>query len=131
MSDGAGALLVDHDGVLTGPGSEHVWRLVAEVRAAGHPTGVVSNAYGFGGFTRRRLAAMFDVLLASGEVGVAKPDPAMFALAVERVGVAAHRCVFVDDHAGHVAGAVRAGLVGVHHTDWWSTQAQVRAAFGL
>ncbi len=58
-----------------------------------------------------RVAAVLD----SSVVGVAKPDPAIFELAIEASGVARERTVHVGDSvAVDVLGAQGAGIVGVH-----------------
>jgi len=52
----------------------------------------------------------FDVVVISGREGLAKPDPAIFELALERTGVAAEEAVFVDDFRVNVAMARQVGL---------------------
>lgn len=59
------------------------------------------------------VAELFDDIVCSAEVGVAKPDPEIYALACERLGVPAAACVFVDDSEANVRAAARAGLRGV------------------
>ncbi len=82
--------------------------------------------------TRGHFAALdrFDALVISGVEGIAKPDPAIFVLACERLGVAPQEAVFVDDLTVNVAAAQAAGLTGVQFRD----AAQLRAdllALGL
>ena len=60
------------------------------------------------------LAALVDVLIASEDVGVAKPDPGIFRIALERTGVDAASAVMVGDSwANDIAGAHRAGIRAV------------------
>ena len=60
------------------------------------------------------LAALVDVLIASEDVGVSKPDPAIFRIALERTGVDAAEAVMVGDSwANDIAGAHRAGIRAV------------------
>jgi HAD superfamily hydrolase (TIGR01509 family) len=59
---------------------------------------------------------LFDVVFCSGDEGVTKPDPAAFALTLERLGVAPEEAVFVDDTPGHVEAARALGLYGIHFT---------------
>ena len=54
---------------------------------------------------------VFAELFYSCDEGVAKPDPAFFSRAVERLAVPAQRTLFVDDNGDNVAGAREAGLV--------------------
>jgi HAD superfamily hydrolase (TIGR01549 family) len=57
------------------------------------------------------LAEYFDELIVSGEVGVAKPDPAIFMLAMERLGVAPAEALFVGDSPEYdLRGAAAAGM---------------------
>ncbi|HEX5691854.1 MAG TPA: HAD family hydrolase [Roseiflexaceae bacterium] len=60
---------------------------------------------------RFELVKYFDVLIVSGEVDVAKPDPAIFALALGRLGVEPHQALFVGDSPEHdLRGAEAAGV---------------------
>jgi putative hydrolase of the HAD superfamily len=60
------------------------------------------------------LAGYFDALIVSGEVGVAKPDPAIFALALRQLGVAPRDALFVGDSPEHdMRGAEAAGMAFV------------------
>ncbi len=61
------------------------------------------------------VGELFDVLLCSGDIGVAKPDPAAFACALDRLGVAAGRCLFVDDLEENVRFAQRLGMLATHY----------------
>ena len=65
---------------------------------------------------RYDFESLFDELVYSHEVGVEKPDPAVYSLTQERLGVLAHEIVFLDDRAGAVDGAKAAGWHGVLHT---------------
>src|SRR2546426_550801 len=53
---------------------------------------------------------LFDDIVCSAEVGLAKPEPAIYALACDRLGVPPGACVFVDDHEANVDAATGAGL---------------------
>ncbi len=55
----------------------------------------------------------FDDIVISAEVKLAKPDPGIFQLAVERLGVEARQAIFVDDMQPNVFGAETAGLIGI------------------
>lgn len=65
------------------------------------------------------LAELFDVVVCSGDEGVAKPDAGIFLRTLERLGVAAHEAVFVDDTLRHVQ-AARA--LGIHAINFESAQ---------
>ena len=87
---------------------------VRSVRQAGYATALVTNNVQEAGDQWRDkvpLDELFDVVVDSSHVGVRKPDPAIYHLTLERLGgVAPEHGVFVDDHAGNIAGAHRAGL---------------------
>jgi putative hydrolase of the HAD superfamily len=61
-------------------------------------------------FRERGVAAPFDDVVVSGDVGVAKPDPAIFRLAAERLGVAPAVCLMIDDQPQHLRGAATTGM---------------------
>lgn len=90
---------------------------VEAARTAGLKTALLSNSWGQALYPRQRLDALFDVIVISGEVGLRKPDPAIFTLTTERLGSDPERCVFVDDHPGHLSSARDAGMTTVLHRD--------------
>ncbi|GGU36680.1 hypothetical protein GCM10010244_73710 [Streptomyces coeruleorubidus] len=51
----------------------------------------------------------------TGRIGVAKPDPRVFATAAQRVRADVRRCLVVDDTLAHVDAARAAGLTGLHY----------------
>ncbi len=55
----------------------------------------------------------FDAIVISGEAGLVKPDARIYHLAAERLGVAPAECLFVDDAAENIAGALAAGMQAV------------------
>ena len=69
-------------------------------------------------YMRRDLgyAAIFDPMIISAEIGAAKPDPAFFRTAVERIGRPAEQVLFVDDVLANVESARSVGLVAEHFT---------------
>jgi HAD superfamily hydrolase (TIGR01509 family) len=68
---------------------------------------VMRESFGFDG--------MFDELVISAEVGLAKPDLRIFHLAVERLGVQPGEAVFVDDVLANVEAARSVGLNAIHY----------------
>ncbi len=86
---------------------------LARLREAGYRLGVISNSDGrvMEGLGAVGLVEPFEVILDSAHVGVEKPDPRIFALALERLGVAAHEALYVGDiYEVDVIGARAAGL---------------------
>jgi epoxide hydrolase-like predicted phosphatase len=68
--------------------------------------------------TRWNIDGLFDELIISAEVGLVKPDPRIYHLALERLGVQAEEAVFIDDIAGNVDAARAEGLAAIqfHNT---------------
>jgi len=74
---------------------------------------------------RYDFEGLVDGILYSHEVGIAKPDPAVFRLTEQLLGVHAGEVAFVDDHDGHVAAARAHGWHAVLHEDTARTIAEV------
>jgi putative hydrolase of the HAD superfamily len=109
-----------------------LWELAATVRGRGVRTGLLSNSWGYGVYPFDRLGQHFDDLVLSGQVGLRKPDPAIYRLAADRLGVAVEACVFVDDLERNVEVATSLGMLGVHHRgDDEATRAAVLSALAL
>lgn len=94
---------------------EDMLTAVEGARGKGLKTGLLSNSWGTNLYPRARIDSLFDAIVISGEVGLRKPDPAIFELVLQRLGVSGHRCVFVDDHPGHLAAAAEMGMTTVLH----------------
>jgi epoxide hydrolase-like predicted phosphatase len=56
---------------------------------------------------------LFDDVVCSAEVGLAKPEPEIYVLACERLGLPPGACVFVDDHEPNITAAEAVGLRAV------------------
>jgi HAD superfamily hydrolase (TIGR01509 family) len=102
--------------------------LVRRARRSGLATALLSNSWG-NDYPRDGWDDLFDVVVISGEVGMRKPEARIFRHTVDLLGVAPGACVFVDDVAPNVAAAAAAGLVGVHHTSYESTLAELEVLF--
>ncbi|MCA9754141.1 MAG: HAD-IA family hydrolase [Gemmatimonadetes bacterium] len=101
--------------------AEHLWRRVlpgtdavlAELADRGYRLGVVSNSDGRVEplLEEVGLARHFEVIVDSQIVGIEKPDPRIFALALVRMAANAESAIYVGDFpAVDVVGARRAGL---------------------
>ena len=91
--------------------------LVRALRASGVGVHLGTNQHRERGDRMRHVLGyddLFDVSCYSWEMGVAKPDPAFFATAVDRIGAAPGEVLFVDDRVDNVEAARAVGLVGVH-----------------
>jgi epoxide hydrolase-like predicted phosphatase len=107
--------------------------MIAEVRALhdrGVRTGLVSNSWGDAtAYDRTLFAEIFDGVVISSEVGLRKPDPAIYALGAREIGVEPSGCVFVDDLGGNLKPPAALGMATNKHVDAASTIAQLRELF--
>jgi putative hydrolase of the HAD superfamily len=63
------------------------------------------------------IIELFDVIFCSGDEGLIKPDPAVYNLTLQRLGVLPHEAVFIDDTDGHVEAAQKLGIHGIIFTN--------------
>jgi epoxide hydrolase-like predicted phosphatase len=96
---------------------EDVVACVRRLRVDGYKTALVTNNVREASGGWRALFPvdeLFDAVIDSSAVGVRKPDPAIFAIALEQLGgVPPSAAVFLDDAPGNVEGARRAGLQAI------------------
>jgi putative hydrolase of the HAD superfamily len=60
---------------------------------------------------------IFELVVDSAFVGYRKPEPEIYEMTLERVGLPAEACLFVDDLAHNCEGARKAGMSAVHFRD--------------
>lgn len=91
--------------------------------------GLISNAWSGLREVLRRLGLLdlFDVVVISAEVGLLKPDPRIYRLALERLQVPPPMAAFVDDLPENVEAARALGLYGIRFQD---TEAALRQLQG-
>ena len=70
---------------------------------------------------------LFDVVVDSARVGMRKPDPAIYALTTERLGVPGEEVVFLDDFASNCGAARAAGWTAVRFEDTTQTIGELDA----
>ena len=105
---------------------------VRRARESGLKTGLLSNSWGNrDSYEFEHFDTLFDAVVISGEVGLRKPEPEIYAMTARDLGVPPAECVFVDDIAANVRGAVEASMVGIHHTDTDTTLQELTALFGI
>lgn len=101
---------------------ERTAETLEELRRRGYRLGVISNA---DGRAEEALQAVglrphFELVIDSGLVGIDKPDPRIFHLAAERMGVAPSEAVYVGDiYEIDVQGARAAGMRGILVDPLW------------
>ncbi len=105
--------------------------LVAYIRElkGAYTTAILSN---YGSLLREKLnhrwqiADAFDHVIVSCEVGVMKPDPAIYQIVLEKVSCKPEEAVFIDDSLENVEGARNVGMHAIH----FKSPQQVRADLG-
>jgi len=103
---------------------------VEAARAAGLKTGLISNSWGLGVYERAPVD-IFDKAVISGDVGMHKPEPEIYLLACERLGVEPADCVFVDDLRENVTGAERVGMTAILHRNSAASVAKLEELLGV
>ncbi|MCG8443658.1 MAG: HAD-IA family hydrolase [Caulobacterales bacterium] len=111
-----------------------VARLVDEARALGLKLGVCSTSklesvHGCLSLLGPERAAAFDVVLAGDVVTRKKPDPEIYDLAKERLGLSGEECVVVEDSAIGCRSAVAAGMRVVVTTSAYTREEDFAGAF--
>ena len=106
------------DEVIAGVRDELDWRpgareLLAEVKAAGLPTAMVTMSYrNLASVVAEQLpAGSFDTLVCGDDVQRGKPDPESYLLAAERLGVSPESCVAIEDSPSGIGAAEAAGCI--------------------
>ncbi|MFC0626622.1 HAD family hydrolase [Kribbella deserti] len=103
--------------------------LVRRARAKGFRTALLSNSWG-NTYPRDTWDGMFDAIVISGEVGLRKPEPEIYHLAAERIGLEPAECVFIDDMQPNVDGARVLGMTAILHTSYDETRRELEALLG-
>jgi len=90
--------------------------LVEQLKRAGHELHGLSNWSGEKFRLTRakyRFFELCDSILVSGDVRMAKPDPGIFLMLLQRIGRSAEECLFIDDSAANIATARRLGFEAI------------------
>ncbi len=89
--------------------------LVEELATSGVPLFVITNfghEFWHDFHPTQSVFGHFRDILVSGTERIAKPDPAIYRLALDRFGLRAEEALFIDDRADNIAGAEGAGILG-------------------
>jgi putative hydrolase of the HAD superfamily len=113
--------------------NEEMLALMADLRTRGYRLGLCTNNVREWQPLWRTAAidALFEVVVDSAFVGYRKPDPAIYALTLEELGVPADEVLFVDDMEINCDAARDAGMQAVQFTTTAETIAGVHAALGI
>jgi HAD superfamily hydrolase (TIGR01549 family) len=97
---------------------------LAELRARGYQLGLITNRENVDRFyellDQMDIRCYFEMILASGEVGISKPQPGIFITALDRIGARAEHSLYIgDNYWADVVGARRASVTPIlfdpHH----------------
>lgn len=83
-----------------------------------YKTAVLSNAWPESRavfVTQFGLDALVDLIVISSEEGLLKPDPTIYRLVAERLGLAPDECLLIDDSLANVSGARDTGMLAILH----------------
>jgi putative hydrolase of the HAD superfamily len=104
---------------------------VKELRSAGLLTGLITNSWSTSHYDRELLAELFDTSVISAEVHLHKPQPEIYRLGTERLGVEPARSIFVDDLRENCEGAEAVGMTAVRHRTAPETIAKLTELTGI
>lgn len=98
-----------------------VIEIIQDLRKKGHRVVILSNTNrlhcDYWPSQYPEIQQSVDKLYLSQDLGMRKPDPAIFRYVLEQEGVAAAQAIFFDDNAENIEGAKTVGLQTVHVTD--------------
>jgi putative hydrolase of the HAD superfamily len=97
---------------------EGIVQRIVELRAEGITTALLTNSFKeFRDHLEKHVDfRIFDLVIDSSEVGHRKPEPAIYELTAERLGIAPERILYLDDFIANVIGAREAGWDAIHVT---------------
>jgi epoxide hydrolase-like predicted phosphatase len=104
---------------------------VRRVKQSGVPTGLISNSWGGTTYDLDLIGELFDEVVISGEVGLHKPEPEIFHMGAERIGVPPEECVFVDDLKENCEGAEAVGMRAILHRGADTTLPELEELLGV
>lgn len=106
------------DQFFAGDRADQTWIGFLRGLRPGRKVGLISNAWsGLRAFiTGQGFADIFDIMVVSAEVGVMKPDPRIYHLALEELQARPDESVFIDDMLVNVEAARAVGMAGIHFT---------------
>lgn len=114
--------------MIAGPIHETV-TLLENLKSNGTPVFAITNFSSekwFMACEQFRFLTLFDDAVVSGDVGVMKPDAAIYHRLLQRNRLRPQGCIFVDDSPINVAGASAVGMIGIH----FQSPSKLRAELG-
>jgi putative hydrolase of the HAD superfamily len=108
--------------------------LMRELKAAGYRMAMLTNnVREWEPLWRSMLPVdeIFETVVDSGFVGCRKPESRIYAITLDRLGLAAESCLFVDDVLVNCEGARKAGMTAVHFGENEQAIGEIRAALSF
>jgi putative hydrolase of the HAD superfamily len=108
--------------------------LAQAARQAGYALALLSNSFGlnpYNPYQELGVWDLFDVTVISEHEGIAKPDPAIYQITLDRLGLPASACVFVDDRHANLVPAAALGITTVHADGQDTTVARLAQLLNL
>jgi len=106
---------------------------VLRLREAGLLTALLTNNFvsGEGTLSPAPVGELFDAVVESAREGVRKPELRFYEVACERLGIAAHEAVFLDDLGVNLKPARQLGMVTIKVVDHGVALAELEAVVGM
>ena len=126
--------------LLAGDFRPEVIEALRRVKAAALRTGCITNnmPHNAAGGTAagrslyaREIMELFDVVIESAKIGIRKPNPKIYEMMCEQLGVAPPACVFLDDLGGNLKPARAMGMTTIKVESGPQAIAELEAATGL
>ncbi|HEX5609211.1 MAG TPA: HAD family phosphatase [Solirubrobacterales bacterium] len=113
--------------------NEEMIELMRELKASGLRMAMLTNNVREWEPTWRAMLPVdeiFETVVDSAFVGCRKPEPQIYEITLERIGMPAEACLFIDDIEVNCEGGRAAGMTAVHFQDTTQAIAEIRAALG-
>src|SRR5215469_8629714 len=80
---------------------------------------------------RREIVDMFDEMIESSKLGIRKPDPRIYQIMCEKLGVAPEECIYLDDLGGNLKPARAMGMITIKVESGPQAIAELEAVTGM
>jgi putative hydrolase of the HAD superfamily len=104
--------------------------LLEQLKAKGYIVGVITNGPSIlqnHKMDTSGLRPYCDIVVVSGDVGVHKPDPALFTYTADKLGLKTEECVYVGDHPiNDIQGALDSGMKAIRMNFGWFKDKDLR-----
>lgn len=108
--------------------NEPLLAYIKQLRERGYKIAVLSNVSA-GGIARRfseqERAALFDAIVESGSIGIAKPDKNAYDYTCSQLQLLPSECIMIDDREDFCAGAEAAGMQSIWYVDFVTLKQQL------